>query len=517
MLFLSYVPKGTPIISYSVQGFTFTDHTQFWGGVCSFVPYQRTFGTRELDLGYISQGETHGREKDVTHFSAEGRGFLDTFTTRVKTPNSFDQAFTYPSVFGDVWTIPALKTNGQATSFFSHAFCAAGGSCGASAHGIRVSGSQSPRDYRHNICMGWPTSTLCVAFYTQRTNLSGSQTTYNFSSINYWKFSDDYSKVIFGTVAVPGNPYPIGVNAGWEEYYAAIAPVVIPVTVGLVPNSPILSNLPVTSLVTSDDLLATLKPSLDWEGRLDRANPVWGDLAADCYSQISLWDSNGLAYMKDLIGLGEFVKSTVSAVHSLISLNPKTLLKDLADVFLSFRYGWCLTAKDTVSLVTSDYDALYPQGRCKRSSAYTYLTNEGMLATARMAVYCRPYSNSISELGSFLELMDLDLTAENLWDLVPYSFVVDWFFNLGGIFERMDQWNKIDNFDIFLTGRSLKGTEVVDLNEIWGLHSVVGTCKLHYYKRTYTTDVFKPSLISFRSGQKFDHWLESSALVVQRL
>jgi hypothetical protein len=249
-----------------------------------------------------------------------------------------------------------------------------------------------------------------------------------------------------------------------------------------------------------------------------KLNPVWGDLAYDCYSQIQLWDSNGLAYGRDLSRITIAVRDLVKSAKSILRLrSPKAAAKQMADLFLSFRYGWSLTCKDTLSLLEMDYERAYPHGRCKRSSSFTYF-RDGVTITARMAIYCRPYSNCISELAGFLQMIDLEITAENIWDLIPYSFVVDWVVNVGGLLDRLDILSKLDSFDIFLTGRSLKASTSLAADKIWQLSSCAGTVLARYYKRDYTSDVFPPSLASSRLfNQNYSHWLEGSALAVQRL
>lgn len=45
-------------------------------------------------------------------------------------------------------------------------------------------------------------------------------------------------------------------------------------------------------------------------------------------------------------------------------------------------------------------------------------------------------------LRSKIERFGLKLDAVNLWDMVPYSFVADWFFHIGDILADLETWNK---------------------------------------------------------------------------
>jgi len=244
----------------------------------------------------------------------------------------------------------------------------------------------------------------------------------------------------------------------------------------------------------------------------------WGDLASDCYSQIKCWDGNAAAYLRDSVMSVRAAKDTVALARSLIgSKNPVTIAKSLASLFLSFRYGWCLQAKDTASLIALDFDRAYPHGLAKRSASRTYERN-GVPVVARMGVYFQPYSTKISELAGFLRSIDLDLTLENIWDLVPLSFVVDWFTGFGDLLDRMDQMSEVDSYDIRQTGLSVKTTKSLIYRQTSGRTDWHGRISATYYKRSYLALPIQPSLTSYRtSNQKFDHWLEGTALVVQRL
>lgn len=244
----------------------------------------------------------------------------------------------------------------------------------------------------------------------------------------------------------------------------------------------------------------------------------WGDLAADCYSQIKTWDGNAAAYLRDTVLLAKAAKDTIALAKSvLVSKNPVQAAKSLASLFLTFRYGWCLQVKDTLSLLAIDYDRAYPHGLARRSSSRTYYRN-GVPVTARCGVYFMPYSNKLTELEGFLRSVDFEFTLENLWDFVPLSFVVDWFTGLGDLFGRMDAMAQLDSFDVRLTGRSIKTAKSLSYQQISGKTDWQGMINASYYKRAYQTKPIQPSLISYRNpSQKFDHWLEGTALIVQRL
>jgi len=330
------------------------------------------------------------------------------------------------------------------------------------------------------------------------------------------RFSNDFTS---GGSASGTIQSALPASATWQEYLAEAENAALAVLLAL-PTQTALATLGARKL-TYDSGLIPVPVSINVSKEQvfpEDLNPVWGDLFAGCYSQIQLWDGNGYAYGRDLVGISKAAKATIGIFRSLVgSKDPATFTKSVADLFLSFRYGWCLTVKDTLALNRIDVDRAYPNGNCKRSQSYTYQRN-GVYVIARAAVYCNPVSNSTSALDGFLKAVDFDLTLENLWDLVPLSFVVDWFTGLGDFFDRIDLCTQVDSFNVMLCGKSIKTTRYLGPDLAPDLSNMVGSAVCSYYIRKYQSDPVYPSLISYRnSNQKFDHWLEGGALVVQRL
>jgi hypothetical protein len=363
---------------------------------------------------------------------------------------------------------------------------------------------------------GW-LSTNLLATVTSFRRLNDSSPGYTLS-VYFWKFSDDYRDCVTWTSTVPMSG--IRANALPEVYWKELCRVGFGLAI---------DRVPVTGRTVADSY-ATVRsgelPQLTFSKIMDRSylfsgvlNPDWGDLAYDCYSQIQLWNSNAIAYGKDLTMITAAAKDLVASVKSLLlQKDAAGAAKHIADLFLSCRYGWYLSAVDTMSLLTADYDAAYPEGRCKRSSMYTYF-RRGYTIEARMSVYCRPYSDSISDLASLLQMFDVELTLENIWDLIPYSFVVDWVVNVGDTLSRLDMCAQLDRFKIFLTGQTLKVTTQLAADKIPQLKDMIGHVNAKSYKRVYKPDVvIPPSLASSRnSDQNFKHWIEGSALAIQRV
>lgn len=522
MLHVLNVPKGTRFMSMNVGGGSFYQYpsryqiTHFFyrTSVVVLFPYPGapTAFSERLDPGFLFQGATYGNLKDVEHLDLSGTIIPREYCGALSPKNPAD---TWKSPTCSTWLgLLVKRINGSTGLDYYTSICPYFATQGRTVDLVgdyTTSGKAYP--WRASTAEFWPTThVFCQLVYFDRTDL----TTKPEVKCYCLKFSDDFTKF---------SQFQVSIDLAVSYRYAAWDSLVEAVR-DRVHGDSILITPSVLTSSSAPELWADLPSrAFEWSGEvLDRSevfsgelNPVWGDLAYDCYTQVQLWDNNAIAYGKDLAVITTALRSLVTSAKLLVgSKNPKAALKSLADLFLSFRYGWSLTCKDTLSLLEMDYARAYPQGSCKRSSSYSYFRN-GYTMKARMSVYCQPYSNCISELAGFLQMIDLELTAENIWDLIPYSFVVDWVFNVGDLLKRWDVLGQLDRYNILLTGQTLEAMASMDASKIMRLSSMVGNVYAHYYKRAYTSDVILPSLASSRnSDQKFNNWLEGAALVVQR-
>lgn len=521
MLQLLNVPKGTRLMIPSITGSTVCEYPNLStkGVYTNYsipalqIPYPGSpvLGIQSYDLGWLANTNDHGGQKDVEHLDLDGV-LIPRSMCRSVGPRKPSMTASPPCA--QMFSLLLLQESDQKqyetwlTDFVPYL----GRSGCMRTRTVRNASTEPWAPWKFSNGAFWP-SHDCVVQYSYYGRIDTTRT--YFATVRWMKFSSDFTGYVTGTknvslLAAEIQQWTSPLDKLWYAIYS-----------DYISATPAVGNVLRASFSTTADILADPLPT---SKILDRSyvlqgelNPVWGDLAYDCYSQIQLWNSNGLAYGRDLTLVTRAVRDLVkSAKALLISKSPSEAAKPLADLFLSFRYGWYLSAKDTISLLKADFERAYPMGRCKRSSSYTYFRN-GYTIVARMSVYCRPYSDSVSALGDLLSMFDCDLSLQNIWDLIPYSFVIDWVVDVGGILDRLDMLGRLDSYRIFLTGQSLKVSALRAANEILQLDSMVGTVTVRYYKRNYTTDVIPPSLASSRTPSQNEHWLEGTALVVQRI
>lgn len=238
----------------------------------------------------------------------------------------------------------------------------------------------------------------------------------------------------------------------------------------------------------------------------------WGELAADAYSSVPFFKSNGIAYTKDMINLKRDAADTLSLLTSLAKGGG--LAKKAANLFLSFYYGWRLMIKDSEELANAYQKVASLQSdKCRCTSRRTWEAH-GATYTATLQCYYRRYAKA-SKLDQFILDNDLALTPENLWDLVPFSFVVDWFTGIGDILEDASNYhNLVQKHEVICTGRSIKATKNVSARCLSSRYA--GNIIISYYHRRYTSGPISPTFHFSNSVNPLDHAIEGTALIVSR-
>lgn len=122
------------------------------------------------------------------------------------------------------------------------------------------------------------------------------------------------------------------------------------------------------------------------------------------------------------------------------------LAKDVANLYLRYSYGERLFIQDTQLIIETLKKT--SSKATQKSSATATVHLDGV--KFRKKVYFDPYSGAMSALRAF----DFTLNPKNFWDLIPYSFVVDWFLPVEDLLDPMA--GMMDEF--LIEGHSITGT-----------------------------------------------------------
>lgn len=242
---------------------------------------------------------------------------------------------------------------------------------------------------------------------------------------------------------------------------------------------------------------------------------IWHELCGEAISSMSSsWDGNGIALVSDL---REMRSAALSTAESIKSFHGPKKLKAAASVFLSFHYGWKLLASDLNELNRSLKRKLGDGfDHCTASRTLSVETGyyRGSL-NMTYEVYYNRFEGLISELdkfSQFADTFDLKLTLGNVWDMIPYSFVVDWLVGIGDALSAIDSfYTAAYHVKTICGGRSIKYNLTLADTEL-------GFINISYYRRGYGSIVspIPPLETHSPTTSIANHWIEGGSLIVSR-
>lgn len=135
-----------------------------------------------------------------------------------------------------------------------------------------------------------------------------------------------------------------------------------------------------------------------------------------------------------------------------------------------------------------------------------------------------PYPYLEGQILNDLFRWDIFPTFGNLYDWVPWSFVVDWFFPIGPALEAIDYRTYIQTLTINFVcyGRKWEVTNVPNYDRYlylpwWGRYlQPITALSCSYYHRWYEQQATPPKIES-EFPTSFNHWIEGSALLIQKV
>jgi hypothetical protein len=188
------------------------------------------------------------------------------------------------------------------------------------------------------------------------------------------------------------------------------------------------------------------------------------------------FNSNSIANALDLFDLAsDILSGDIFGVFK-DARRAKDLIRDTksisSDLWLQYRYVYCTTKSDLEELKRYVGEGDPTVARAGRSCS------EGLM---HVKIMMQPKSSSLGKTVNSLTSIGLAPNAYNMWDLVPFSFVVDWFVDVGGLLESITQYGRCAAYDIQSVTTSWKWQD--DLEK--------GHTKAHmtYYKRDVSPTV----------------------------
>lgn len=195
-----------------------------------------------------------------------------------------------------------------------------------------------------------------------------------------------------------------------------------------------------------------------------------------------------------------------------------------ADAYLSLKYGLPLTAKDTKKIIRAleketGLDHRFKIGRAAWTYQWSRKVGKQMLTYTWKEHYKCVYDSCDSGVAAMIDRLydwDLALSLENAWDLIPFSFVVDWVLPIGDFLDQYDKSVYLQCLPIKDVVRSSK--ICFDVPDVIYNSYVKGAGYLgvtHYVRGVESR--LPPIYPKFDGLKKFHNFLEFGAILIQKI
>jgi hypothetical protein len=241
----------------------------------------------------------------------------------------------------------------------------------------------------------------------------------------------------------------------------------------------------------------------------------WGQVCQRAIEGAHSLDINSIAYLRDLPSLFGEVKAAAKLLT-----NPKNP-SNWASLYLSYKYGTRLTVSDSREILKLLGRAPAPlkHAVCRGRDIRT-LTAGNLKAKETLAykVFYEPYDHPLAKFMKRAYDLDVWLSLQNAWDLVPFSFVVDWFISIEDILSSMDALAYTAYLTVLAVTRSRRlEVDLTDHQNRYHFHGIFASDLVYdNYIRQIRQTLDLPVPGAYVDTMEFpNHMAELTAIVVQ--
>lgn len=245
------------------------------------------------------------------------------------------------------------------------------------------------------------------------------------------------------------------------------------------------------------------------------------DLVVDLVKDLKELDINTITAVQGLVNCYRDLKGLVDAAQGHVSV------KWLVNLYLQMKYGFANTVRDARDLMlyfAREYQKMYAARQANQKThaagGLTYTGTSFKCDSAYEVTHAtatvKTMDNTLADLTR--QLMDIDVFPElgNVWDIVPFSFVLDWFLPIGSILDAVDANTyrstlKVESF-VWSYKYVLTGIDATQWLPLTG--RLVGTVDVQCYERHKSHEIPQPT-VQLQIPQQFTQWLPAAALVAQ--
>lgn len=230
-------------------------------------------------------------------------------------------------------------------------------------------------------------------------------------------------------------------------------------------------------------------------------------------------ERNNIEFFSELPYIVDGIKDVYKVTRGKIDV------KAAASLYLSYKYGARLTISDFFDnlndlkrqLEKVNHSFKWSRAQEVLPSPHLPILCESCVDMYNYKVYYNPYDRGLKSIVSEIWNYGMFPTLQNSWDLVPLSFVVDWFTDISDRLSVYDATTRFATLDIISSVSSHKRVySGVDPRVIypWVKATIVGKIDITIYSRHFDTGaVIAPTYVS-QPGGPFDNYAEAAALII---
>lgn len=241
----------------------------------------------------------------------------------------------------------------------------------------------------------------------------------------------------------------------------------------------------------TDQVDETLLPNLQTSAAISLEDPE--SFTSDLIAKLPVAQANSYNNIKEL-------KEWRQLVPPIKSLIAKHNIKSLADLYLWWKYSYSTTKMDLEEYfrVFNEINKHYSSEQKQQTLSLSYAQNGGILRYNIL-------------VDSFLEpiwnAMGFEFNLGNVWDAIPFSFVLDWFVKVGTTLSSIDAVSTAKNLKYSGVYRSFSRKEVVNTT----LPNVTVKVKKNLYTRERLQSL-PMNVVGLHLGNPSAHLLDGSSL-----
>lgn len=252
-----------------------------------------------------------------------------------------------------------------------------------------------------------------------------------------------------------------------------------------------------------------------------------GELSLEGAESVRTANINTVLYLKDFAEIGSLAKSLTEFASAELKVRP--VLKAASAAYLALHYGVRLTRQDTDELAAGidriDFDHSYQTVGASHSEVVSLPgwpdipVQVDYRLTARIRNWTDEqlfFLDKVKKLRRAMYELDVVPSIANIWDAIPFSFLVDWIVPIGDQAERLESSHYMQTLQLQKAFYSRRYTWSWDLSETSRNGNLYrGRVRYGYYRRRVATSFTEPLFRAERPQGSFTHAVEGSALFVQ--